>query len=239
MAHTDEIVIPSNLAPMPKKRTLNVGWLLASFPFVLVALFVATYPFADTLTSKTFSTSILTPAQRSNIELAAESVNGKVLKPGETFSFNHIVGPRTAGRGYRPAPSYLGKESPATIGGGVCLVSSAIYQLALEAGLEVDERVPHLRTIRTVPPGLDATVWYGQADLRFKNTLPYPVQLTTDWNNRTFSISLMGRKPKDFHTAKLERVVTRSTRSEIVVELLRQQGDRLVVISRDHYDVAN
>ncbi|HEY9792917.1 MAG TPA: VanW family protein [Candidatus Obscuribacterales bacterium] len=214
-------------------------WGLISFPLMLAAVFFVTYPFADNLDSKTFSISILSPIQKSNIEIAAKAVNGTILKPGEKFSFNRIVGPRTDIRGYRPAPSYLGPESPSTIGGGICLLSSALYQLALESGLQIDNRVPHLRTIKTVPPGLDATVWYGQADLTFENTLPFPVQIATDWNHTTLTVSILGKKPHGYHPAHLQRIVDRSTPSEMVVELLREQGNRTELVSRDHYSIAN
>ena len=214
-------------------------WLLAFLPlFVGIAVWV-TYPFADTLCSKTFSLADLSAVQKSNIELAARSINGTVLKPGEAFSFNSVVGPRTERRGYRPAPSYLGPENAATLGGGICLVSSALYQLALESGLQIDQRVAHLRTIKTVPAGLDATVWYGQADLRLKNTFGCPVQLTTDWNRDTLTVSLLGRKPANYTHARIDRIVSRATPTEMVVELLRRQGTQVMLISRDHYSVAN
>src|SRR5205085_2176072 len=108
----------------------------------------------------------------------AQRLDGLILQPGTQFSFNQAIGPRTTKRGYRPAPSYLGVDSPSTLGGGLCLLSSGIYQLALETGLPIQQRVPHLRTIHSVPPGLDATVWYGGADLRFTNTLSQPIQFS-------------------------------------------------------------
>jgi vancomycin resistance protein YoaR len=217
----------------------NITVVLLAFPVVLTALLVATYPFSETLAQKKFSISMLTPIQRSNIQIAARAINGTVLKPGEAFSFNRVVGPRNESRGYRPAPSYLGPENPATIGGGVCLVSSAIYQLALEAGFNIQQRIPHLRTIKTVPAGLDATVWYGQADLRFTNTLSVPVQIATDFNDQVLTVTLLGRKPKGYQPAVVERIVSRSTSSDVVVELLRRQGKHEVLISRDHYAIAN
>jgi vancomycin resistance protein YoaR len=217
------------------KRLYLLIWFL---PFILASVCWATYPFADQICSKTLSLTDLSMIQKRNIQVAARAIDGTVLRPGEEFSFNKIVGPRTDARGYRAAPSYLGPENTATIGGGICLVSSAVYQAALESGLEVTQRVPHLRTIKTVPAGLDAAVWYGQADLKFKNTLSVPIQINTEWNRQTLKITIVG---KDEHKEKiqLERVVTRRTQSQVVVELMRRTGSEAVLVSRDLYKIAN
>lgn len=211
---------------------------LVCAPLSLAGLCYATYPFAEEIDSKTICMTDLSRVQRSNIQLAAAAIEGTVLRPGEEFSFNSVVGPRTSGRGYRPAPSYLGPDSPSTIGGGVCLVSSAVYQLALETGCTVSQRAAHLRTIRTVPAGLDATVWYGQQDLRFRNTLGVPVQLHAKWDRNALTMSLVGRKPSGFSPAKLNVVTERRTARDIVVQLFRRQGAQEELISRDHYQVS-
>jgi vancomycin resistance protein VanW len=216
----------------------HVSWLILCFPLTLATVCYATYPFSDEIMRKTLSTADLSPIQKANIQLAARAINGTVLRPGEEFSFNRVVGPRSEGRGYRRAPSYLGPENVATVGGGICLMSSEVYQVALESGLAIEQRYPHLRTIRTVPPGLDATVWYGKADLRFRNTFDFPVQLTTSWSNSTVTVTLMGRKPGDFCVAKLERIISRHTDREVVVEILRRQGEKESLVSRDHYVIA-
>jgi vancomycin resistance protein VanW len=208
---------------------------LFGLPVILAGACYTTYPFSDEITRKTLSTSSLSAIQKSNIELAARSINGTVLRPGEEFSFNGVVGPRSEKRGYRLAPSYLGPENPATVGGGVCLMSSEVYQVALESGCDIEQRFPHLRTVRSVPPGLDAAVWYGQVDLRFKNTLEYPVQLSTSWTNSTITVSLLGKKPAGYQPAQLERIIKAHTGRELVVELLRRQYGKQVLVSRDHY----
>lgn len=220
------------------KRLRSLMWIvMASVPIALATVCYATYPFSDVISKKTLSMSGLTNVQKSNIQLAAHAMDGVVLRPGEEFSFNKIVGPRTTGRGYRPAPSYLGPDSPATIGGGVCLVSSAVYQLALESGCTIAQRIAHLRTIRTVPAGLDATVWYGQADLRFRNDLPCPVQLNAKWDNNSVTVALIGKKPANYEPATLTVFVDRKTQRGMVVELFRRQGDRELLVSRDLYAI--
>lgn len=206
-------------------------------PLLLFLFYMCTYPFSERLASRTTSIRDLTTAQISNITRAARAVDGTVLMPGEEFSFNRVVGERTADRGYLPAPSYLGNESPTTLGGGICLVSSLLYQLALEAGLTVVERVPHLRTIKTVPPGLDATVWYGRADLRFKNGLDYPLVIYARANTGALTVELMGR-PGRVHRSSIRRLVTRPAPDRLTVDVYRQdqQGGKLV--SRDLYRLA-
>ena len=188
-----------------------------------------TQPFNHTLVSQTLSTQTLSEAQKNNLQIAARRLDGMVLRPGELFSFNRTVGPRTFARGYRPAPSYLGGESPATLGGGICLLSSALYLAALKSGLKIEQRVPHLRTIRSVPPGLDATVWYGGADLRFVNTLPEPVRLNAQLQNRQLILSFTGMRAVP--TQSIQRVITRRNNRELLVTVF-QQGH---IISRDLY----
>ena len=104
-----------------------------------------------------------------NIVLAAGSINDCLLAPGEVFSFNEVVGPRTKERGYDEADIIIQNELVPGIGGGVCQVSSTIYNAALLAGLEIVERYNHSMMITYVRPGLDATVSYGSKDLKFRN----------------------------------------------------------------------
>lgn len=177
----------------------------------------------------------LTPIQKSNIRIAAKSIDGMVLKPGEQFSFNKVVGPRTEGRGYRAAPSYLETGSPSTFGGGICLLSSAIYQSALEAGCPVTERTAHTRTIRSVPPGLDSTVWFGQVDLKFSNPYPEPIQLATEWTPAQIKVKILGRKSDRVQTGELRTLISTHNRDEIVVEVMRNTKTNDQFISRDHY----
>lgn len=208
-------------------------------PFVLAGFFFCTHPFRDELVCKVFSLASLNPNQQFNIELAAHALDRYVLKPGEEFSFNKIVGPRSDGKGYRPAPSYLGPDSPATIGGGICLVSSALYQAALAAGLQIDERVPHMRTIASVPPGLDATVWYGRADLKFRNTSSHPLEIKAECKNHNLYVSLLSERAKDTAPiAVLKTFISRHNRDELLVEVFRDQAGTRTFISRDNYRIS-
>lgn len=210
---------------------------LCLLPVVLCSVFFKTYPFSDELACRTFSLMSLSPIQRNNVELAASAVNNLVLEPGEEFSFNRSVGPRTDGRGYRPAPSYLGPDSPSTVGGGICLVSSGLYQAALESNCKVVERVPHMRTIASVPPGLDATVWYGQADLKFKNTFNFPIQISAECADNNLRVKLLGQKSSA--RATLKTFVASRTRDEVQVEVFRDLAGKQILVSRDLYRISH
>ncbi len=110
-----------------------------------------------------------------NISLAAEAINNHVVFPGEIFSFNKVVGKRTASRGYQPAPIIVRGELSEGIGGGICQVSSTLFNAADRSGLKILERYSHSKQVPYVPPGRDATVsWYGP-DFTFKNKHHQPI----------------------------------------------------------------
>lgn len=110
-----------------------------------------------------------------NIWLAAKAINNSVIFPGETFSFNKMVGKRTAGRGYLRAPVIVRGEFSEDIGGGICQVSSTLFNAVDNAGLKIVQRFSHTRSVPYIPPGRDATVsWYGP-DFEFKNEYNQPV----------------------------------------------------------------
>jgi vancomycin resistance protein YoaR len=112
-----------------------------------------------------------------NIELAARAIDGMVLKPGQSFSFNTVVGRRTLERGYTWAPVIVGDEMRPGVGGGICQVASTVYASALHSAMQITERWAHGRPSSYTRLGLDATVAYPSKDLRFVNSLPYAVIL--------------------------------------------------------------
>lgn len=110
-----------------------------------------------------------------NIKLAAAAIDSHVVFPGETFSFNKIVGKRTKEKGYKQAPVIVKGELAEDIGGGICQTSSTLYNAVDLEGIEIVERYSHSRSVPYVPPGRDATVsWWGP-DFSFKNKLPHPI----------------------------------------------------------------
>ena len=194
--------------------------------------------FQKTLVSNTASLSRLSAAQRSNIELAAQKLNGVIIKQAETFSFNSRVGPRIARMGYVQAPSYLEGETPATFGGGICLfLSSLTYKCALELGLPINERTAHTRTTQCIASGFDATVWYGHNDLRFTNNLNMPIKMESKFDGQNLSLRMIGQKNKstDVPIKKLQRMVNRYSDDIIEVLVFRQETDKLALVSRDRY----
>lgn len=125
--------------------------------------------------STDFSTSI--PQRCNNIALATKSINGTILMPGDTFSFNDTVGERTAARGYQEAGVIIGNKVESGLGGGICQVSGNLYNAMLRANIKATERTHHTIPSSYVPKGCDATVDYGNIDYKFTNTLQYPIYI--------------------------------------------------------------
>jgi vancomycin resistance protein YoaR len=110
-----------------------------------------------------------------NIKLAVEAINNHVVFPGETFSFNKVVGKRTSEKGYEKAKVIVRGEYAEDIGGGICQVSSTLFNAVDSAGLKIVQRFSHSRHVPYIPPGRDATVsWYGP-DFEFKNMYNQPI----------------------------------------------------------------
>ncbi len=114
-----------------------------------------------------------------NIYLACKSVSGKELSPGEEFSFNKATGPRSKSRGYKDAPVILNGEKSYGVGGGVCQVSTTIYMAVKNASLKITERHIHSEEVAYAPNHTDATVVYGEKDLRFKNNTDDTIYIYT------------------------------------------------------------
>jgi len=127
-----------------------------------------------------------------NIALAASKLRGVLILPGETFSFNAAVGPRTLKQGYRPAPVLINNELVPGDGGGVCQVSSTLFNTALLADLLILERSNHTRPVAYLPIGRDATVVYRAQDLRFQNTTGHPLLLWSTVRGLRLTITLYG-----------------------------------------------
>lgn len=105
----------------------------------------------------------------SNIKLALSFINGTEIKPGDEFSFNAVVGKRESSRGFKKAPAYSGGEVMEEIGGGICQVSTTVFNAAVKANMKIKERHPHSMPVSYVDPGKDAAVDWGNKDLRFVN----------------------------------------------------------------------
>ncbi len=145
-----------------------------------------------------------------NIKLACEKINGYVLAPGEEFSYNNVVGPRTTERGFRVANVYVGNTVQPGVGGGICQVSSTMYNAVVFADLEITERRNHTLPVDYVPMGRDATVSYGTTDFKFKNTTSMPVEIKAIAEGRINTIIIMGT---DEHPEREIKITTSNTGS--------------------------
>ena len=146
------------------------------------------------------------PNRISNVRLACTRFDGKVLTPGERFSYNDVVGERTAEAGFKVAPTYSGTAHIDGLGGGICQVSSTLYNAALQANLEINERTCHTMLVGYLPAGLDATVDWPDTNFVFTNTSPYPVRIKAgvDDSGRKLTIEIWGTNA-DGHRVEVMR----------------------------------
>ena len=151
-------------------------------------------PFTHRLSAYVTDMTYRTNEQRANIKMAAGSISGVILKSGETFSLGDQAGPFTEERGFRPERSFREKSVVKEAGGGVCQLSSTLYNAARIAGLEIVERVPHSQGVASVPPGLDATLAEGVADLKIKNTYSFPIKIESKISQGQLMIEIWGKE---------------------------------------------
>ncbi len=127
-----------------------------------------------------------------NVQLVAHLVNNKLIAPGATFSFNQATGARTAAKGFLVAPVIINGEVSTGLGGGVCQVSTTVFNAAYEAGLPITARTNHALYISHYPLGRDATVDYPDVDLKFVNDTPHWLLLRTFVGSDSLVVSLYG-----------------------------------------------
>ena len=142
-----------------------------------------------------------TESRAGNIDISSKAIDGLVLKPGEEFSFNETVGPRTVERGYRYAPAIINNEFVPSIGGGICQTSSTIYAAIRPTELLVTARQAHRRPISYLPPGWDATVFWGLIDFKFVNNTDYPIRINIELDGRRLTAQVWGTIKDDFPRA--------------------------------------
>lgn len=145
------------------------------------------------LVSKYYTTTTSNTNRNINIDLACQAVSGTVVMPGETFSFNQATGERTYEKGYREAAAIQGGTTVDEIGGGVCQVSSTLFNAAAMANLTILDRYPHAWPSSYVDKGRDATVNWPNLDFRFRNDGDMPVFLVTYYSNRTCTAEIYGK----------------------------------------------
>ena len=149
-------------------------------------------------------------ARANNLELAAGKINGKVLGPGEEFSFNEVVGKRTIEAGYTEAKIFLNGEVVDGTGGGICQISTTLYNAVLLANLEITDRRNHNYTTSYVKAGRDATVVYGAIDFKFKNNRKYPIKIDAKVSGGVVTFDIYGIQEENEYEVKIIPVVTQS-----------------------------
>lgn len=157
-----------------------------------------------------FSTTLAnrSPEQRHNAAIAGRQLDGIIIPPGGTLSFNDRVGARGREKGFLPAPHLTADGTlDDTPGGGICQLASTLYNAGLLAGLEVVERHPHSRTVAHVPPGRDATISSWRKDLKLRNPFPHPLLLRVDSTNDRLTASFRSPVAREFQVEIASRQV--------------------------------
>ncbi len=135
------------------------------------------------------------PGEEYNVHLAADMLAGIVVKPGAIFSQNDAIGPYIESRGFRKGPTYIGTMVTTTVGGGVCKIASALYNVAVLSGVKITERHNHTMPVPYVPYGQDATVSYGNKDFKFMNTTDSDILIWAKGVDNVLYMAFYGSRP--------------------------------------------
>ena len=165
----------------------------------------------------------LDPPRTNNLVLACKAINNLILRPGETFSFNEVLGERTAEKGYQKAGAYADGEIVEQLGGGICQVASTLYYCTLYADLEVLEREEHMFTADYLPLGMDATVNWDTIDFRFRNNTDYPIRIEAVAEDSYVSIVLRGTDDKGYYV-EMDYKILKEYQWETVERVLEEDN---------------
>ena len=201
---------------------------------------IGTEAFPDLLSTFKTTYSTRDRDRTTNLTLAANKINGTVVMPGETFSYNTVVGERTIAAGYKEAPIYVSGEVVDGLGGGICQITSTLYNAVVYANLEIVERSNHQFVPSYVSASRDATVVYGSIDFKFKNNRDYPIKLVCSVSNGVAKFDIYGLKTADDYDVEISSRITSqtstSTNSE-AYKILKKNGQIVsrTLLSRDTY----
>lgn len=169
-----------------------------------------------------------------NLRIALNLLNGKVIMPGETFSYNSAVGAATAAQGFKPAATFIGGRITREVGGGICQTVSTLYNTVLLANLEIVQRKAHSLPVAYVPASRDATVYYPSIDFKFKNTRSYPIKIVTSFNSSgSLTIALYGTKEENEYVVSIssKKTATIPFTTQYVNDSSMERGTQKVVQS--------
>ncbi len=191
---------------------------------------IGTEAFPDLLSSFSTKYDASNKNRSTNLELAAGKINGTVLMPGEEFSFNKVVGERTIEAGYKEAHIYSGGKVVDGLAGGICQISSTLYDAVLYANLDVTSRKNHQLPAGYIKNGLDATVVYGSIDFKFVNSRKYPIKIVAEVKNGVAKIDIYGVKEEVEYEVRLEPVVLSYTpfKTQYITDTSLPSGKQVV-----------
>lgn len=184
--------------------------------------------FVDELSVYTTKYDLSNTNRNTNMELAAKKINGTILLPGEIFSYNKVVGKRTEAAGYKVAAVYANGKVENGIGGGICQISSTLYNTVLLANLEIVERYNHHFLTSYVTNGRDATVSWGTLDFKFKNNRTYPIKIIASVKNGIVNISIKGIKEE-----KEYEVIIETKTIETIEPQVKYQNDSSILSGQE------
>ena len=221
----EEYVIPLQTL-YPNVTTNMIG--MEAFPD-LISSFSTKYPTSNT-------------NRTTNLRLAANKINGTVIMPGNTFSFNTVVGKRTIEAGYKDAAIYQDGKVVDGLAGGICQISTTLFNAAVYANLEIVERRNHQFVPSYVDAGRDATVVYGSQDFKFKNTRNYPIKIVCSVSGGIAKFEIYGLRESNEYQVEITSNITSRTSNYIyskTYKTLKQNGQTIKteIICRDTYKV--
>ncbi len=153
----------------------------------------------------TFSTNYVNnPSRTTNLRIAASKINGTILMPGEKFSFNQVVGERTIAAGYKNAAIFVNGQVEDGLAGGICQISSTLYDAVIAANLQITERHNHSLLTSYLPGGKDATVVWGRYDFQFVNNREYPIKIEMTVQNGVATAAVYGIRSNQEYEITIE-----------------------------------
>ena len=201
---------------------------------------IGTEAFPDLLSEFSTKYAASNKNRTTNLILAAKKINGTVLMPGETFSYNKVVGARTIQAGYKEAPIYVSGRVEDGIGGGICQITTTLYNAVVYANLDIVERSNHQFVPSYAGPSRDATVVYGAIDFKFKNNRDYPIKITCSVSGGIANFKIWGLKSDNDYEVQISSRTTGKTSTAIYSEaykILKKNGNVVstTLLSKDTY----
>lgn len=189
--------------------------------------------FPDLLASYSTKYATSNVDRTTNLRLAASKIDGTVVMPGEIFSYNKVVGKRTIAAGYKEAAIYQDGGVTNGLGGGICQISTTLYNAVIGANMEIETRRNHMFVPSYSDPGKDATVVWGSTDFKFKNRRDYPIKIETSVNGGVASVNIYGLLTDDEYDISIDTRTIKSTDKTLVVESYRAYRRNGEIIKRD------